>query len=271
MTVKEILNQLLEKRAESNINLNNIPPSYRLGAEGNVRAAKDAVERLKKQYVEEVSKTAFIVAVLGENSKEFAKLAEENFGMISLNHEEMFDRLQTALKAKLARDTYTQYEHSTLLSEILNLKAELGIVSLPLPTLNTQESYYNGELHSSMRTVLEKTYGDSLESIYLKKQMTEKALEKAHDGNSLPVVLYNYRGSVDGNFLPRPVQVIDLDEMAGGSQVSLELVKSLLMDVKSKVKKTKKQKVQKELTEQQPEEQVSETQSSETGEGEVNE
>lgn len=269
MSVKELLSQLLEKRAESNINLNNIPPSHRLGAEGNVRAAKEAAEMLKKQYFEEVSKTAFIVAVLGEQSEAFAKLAEDNFGMVALNHEEMNDRLLLAMKAKLARDTYTQYEHSTLLSEILNLKAELNILSLPLPTLNTQESYYNGELKTSMRTVLEKTYGDSLDSVYLKKQMTEKALQKGFDGNALPVVLYNYKGSVDGNFLPRPIQVLDLDELtdSNSEKVGLDLVSSLLVDVKSKVKKTKKQKAAKEAVK----EDSLETQSSETGEGEVNE
>lgn len=270
MSVKEILSQLLEKRAESNINLNSIPPSHRLGAEGNVRAAKEAAEALKKQYFEEVSKTAFIVAVLGEQSEAFAKLAEDNFGMVALNHEEMNDKLLLAMKAKLARETYTQYEHSTLLSEILNLKAELNILSLPLPTLNTQESYYNGELKSSMRTVLEKTYGDSLDSIYLKKQMTEKALQKGFDGNVLPVVLYNYKGSVDGNFLSRPIQVLDLDELtdSNSEQVNLELVKSLLVDVKSKVKKTKKQKA---TTKEVAQEDSLETQLSETGEGEVNE
>jgi hypothetical protein len=251
MTVKEILNQLLEKRAESNINLNNIPPTYRLGAEGNVRAAKEAADMLKKQYFEEVSKTAFIIAVLGKDSETFAKLAEENFGMVALDNEEMHNRLLQALRSKLARDTYTQYEHSTLLSEILNLKSELNILTLSLPNLNTQEPYYNGELESSVRTVLQKTYGDSLNSVYLKKRMTEKALEMAYEGNALPVVLYNYKGDLDNTYLPRPVQVIDLDEMLedGTLKVNLELVKSLLMDVKSKMKKNKKQKTKNSLEE----------------------
>lgn len=239
MTIKELLNQFIEKNAEASISLNNIPPSYRVGAEGNVRAAKDAAEKLKKQYFEEVAKSTIIVAVKGQNSEEFAKIADANFETMSLSHTSLLDRLYNTLKTKLARDNYSQYEHSTLVGEIVALKNELEIVQLPLPTLNTQEGYYNQDLRKSMETVLTKTYGDSLNSVYLKKQIVERALQNRFDGTVLPVVLYNYKGELDTNFLPRPTQVIDLDEITnnGESELGIDLVKSLLVDVKSKIRK----------------------------------
>jgi hypothetical protein len=252
MTIKEILNQFIEKNAEANISLNSVPPSIRVGAEGNVRAAKAAAETLKKQYFEEVTKSAVLVAVRGKQSEQFAKIADENFETLSLSHTSLLDRLYNTLKTKLAREHYSQYEHSTLVGEIVNLKSELGIIQLPIPTLNTQEAYYNQDLRKSMETVMEKTYGDSLNAIYLKKQITEKALERRFDGNVLPVVIYNYRGELDTNYLPRPVQVIDLDEITNDGEVELgiDLVKSLLVDVKSKIRKpSKRAKATKETTE----------------------
>lgn len=239
MTIKEILIQFIEKNAEANISLNNIPYTYRVGAEGNVRAAKEAAEKLKKQYFEEVAKNTVIVAVKGQQSEEFAKIADANFETMSLSHNSLIDRLHQALKTKLAREQYSQYEHSTLVGEIVALKNELEIVQLPLPALNTQEAYYNQDLRKSMESVLSKTYGDSLNSVYLKKQILERALQSRFDGTMLPVVLYNYRGELDTNFLPRPAQVIDLDEVTNHGEVELgiDLVKSLLVDVKSKIRK----------------------------------
>jgi len=242
MTIKEILNQFIEKNAEANISLNNIPYTYRTGAEGNVRAARELAEKLKKQYFEEVAKSAIIIAVKGQQSEQFAEIADANFETMSLSHTGLLDRLYNTLKTKLARDSYSQYEHSTLVGEIVALKNELEIVQLPLPALNTQETYYNQDLRKSMETVLSKTYGDSLNSVYLKKQLVEKALQSRFDGNVLPVILYNYRGELDTNFLPRPAQVIDLDEVTDNGEVELgiELVKSLLTDVKSKIRKPNK-------------------------------
>ena len=250
MSAKDLLSAFIEKNAEANINLNNIAPNIRAGVEGNVRAAKEAANVLRLQYCEEVTKNAFIIAVKGKLSEEFAKMADDNFETLSLNHDGLLDKFYSALKVKLARDTYSQYEHATLLHEIVNLKNELGIVQMPLPVLNTKDSYYNQELRKSIGMVLEKTYGESLNAVFLKKQMFEKALERRFDGTALPVVLYNYRGNLNQDFLPRPVHVIDLDEAIGDNidKLKIDLVKSLLTDVKSKIRKPRKSKAGLEVT-----------------------
>lgn len=241
MSLKELMNQLSEVEAEAAINVDEVDPAVRVGAEGRQRQAKSEVGQLRKRYLADVIPHVFIVAVSGPGSEQFGKLSSDKFDTIALDYKSLPKELANRLVARRCGEIYGQNEHWMLLTELNGLKNKYDIVRMPAPVFSALSSYYNKNLHEAVELLLRETYQNTLSTHVLRAEIAAAALERRFYGTKLPVVLYNYdqelESGLDLTLLPRPVTLIDTTD-----DVTEESVKSALLKVKDLVGGSKKRK-----------------------------
>lgn len=234
MALKELMTQLIDMEAEASINLDEVDPKVRVGAEGRQRAAQSAVAQLRNQYLSEIVNHAFIIAVKGPGSEEFGRLSSEKFDTIAVDYKFLTKRLVRALRSRRASDMYNQTEHWMMLTELQQLKLEYDIISLPAPGLSALSSYYQRPLEEAVENLLRDTYGNRLVTAVLRREIGQQALSKKFQGTKLPVVIYNFDQPIDSGLdltiLTRPVALVNTT-----SEVTEESTKRELIKVRDKL------------------------------------
>jgi hypothetical protein len=232
MTLNELITQIKDKRAEASIDPLECDPRIRSGAEGLVRAAKDAVSNLERQYKNEVVNHSVVIAVVGDNSQNFADVCANKFHTISINYKMIVNVLEKAIKARGGRNEYGNQEHFIMLSELNPLKVKYEIVSMAIPQINNyQDNVWEQPIYIALDKIFQRSYENSLYSAITRREIGNLALEAEFTGQALPVVVYNYTGGVDSQFLPEPVEVVETN-----GPIDEDFVKSVLLTVKKKVK-----------------------------------
>jgi hypothetical protein len=234
MKLKELMDQIKDKRAEASVDPSECDPRVRAGAEGLVRAAKEVVVRLEREYQEEVIKSAVIIAVSGKGSEKFARTSKDAFHTLSVDYQGITNRLVDSIRKRGGQEEYNNQEHWMLMAELNQIKLEYGIVQIPAPTINhyTDNVFYQ-PLRKAIDNLFRKNYDSSLYSAITRREIGKMALAAEFDGKLLPVVVYNYTGEVDNLMLPQPTEVLEVNE----DEVSDSLVKKVLLNVKNKLKK----------------------------------
>ena len=236
MSLKEILNQLRERKVESEMVLEAVEPKYRPGVEGTIRSAKDEMVRLTNLYKAEAVRNTVLIGVRGPGAAKFAEIAQESFKTVSINYKEIAVRITKSLRERRAQDTYSQHEHYLLLTELNNTKAQYGIAFLPPPSFTFNDGSFGQPLEIAIERVISANYNNTLYSIVTKKDIGDYALKAEFAGKTLPVVLYNYT-DVDAAHLQEPLTVVDADE-----NIDTEFVKTVLNGVRNRLKKAKSSK-----------------------------
>jgi len=174
-----------------------------------------------------------LIAVSGEGCREFAEIAAKDCGTVSVDFQGVTKKLVERLKARYASDTYNQGTHFILLDEFQKLKLEYEILRIAAPQVSGyNDGIYDFPLEEAVDKLLIKNYGDKLFSAISRREIGEQALNGKFNGKKLPVVLYNYTGSVDTDSLPLPLVTLAID-----SKVTLKSVKKALTEVSSKLNK----------------------------------
>ena len=229
MSLKQIMTQLADMEAEASVNLDEVDPRVRVGAEGRWRAAQASIGQLRAQYMQEVVKSVFVIAVGGPNAEQFAEIARNSFDTIALDYQFLTKLLTRRLKARRCADVYGQNEHWMLLTELNQIKGEYDVVSLPAPVFTALSTYYQQEIQTAVDILLRETYQSRLNSIVLRREIASEALKKRFDGSKLPVIIYNYdqplESGLDESLLPQPVTLIDTTGEVTEASVKAELIK----------------------------------------------
>jgi len=231
MRIKNLLDQLRDKRAEASILPEEAEPRVRAGVEAIVRNAKQAVESLSDEYKNAVMAHVVLIAVRGPNSKEFADLAEAKMKTLAVDFTAIQTKLISNLVTRNASKTYGQNEHFLVLDEFNRLRIEQKFLSLPAPKIERyNDGIYEAPLELAIPMLIKKNYEGSLFSAMTRRTIGALALEKEFVGKFLPVVIYNYEPPVDQTFLPLPTVEVDAD-----GKVTEKSVRSAMNDVRAKM------------------------------------
>jgi hypothetical protein len=231
MSIKDIVAQLKEKQAESRIIPEESDPRVRAGVEAIVRNAKSELTRLESQYRTEVMGHVVVIAVNGPDSKDFAEIASKKMKTLAVDFRGVLSHLLTNLRARSASARYGQNEHFLLLDEFNRLKLTLGVAQLPAPKISHySDGIYEAELEFAVSSLITKNYENSLYSVVSRHEIGKAALQNEFVGKYFPVVLYNYSGPIDQQFLPFPIV-----EFTADGNVNEKSVKAVMNDVKAKL------------------------------------
>jgi hypothetical protein len=232
MTLKELISQIEDKRAEAALSVEDSDPRVRAGVEATIRNAVRALEQLETDYKDAVIPSAVLIAVEGNGSKEFADTARIAFDTPAVDYEGVTNRIIKSVKERSGRSEFNTQEFFMVLDELNKIKLEYGILSLPTPRVNAGvDKVYNFPIEEAIRTLLKVNYDEQLNSVVTRREIGKLALGMKFVGKNLPVVVYNYRGSLDEQYLPRPLVTVT----ATLADVNKDFVKEVLTQVKNRL------------------------------------
>jgi len=237
MSLKETLQQLKERRAESLLDPNESDPKVRAGVESIARNAKAALPKLAQEYAAKVEQVLLLINVTGPGAKKFAQYARDKMKVLAYDHTSIVHTLADRVRSRGGSETFGSSEGHLLLSELLNIKTAYMISNLPPLRLNeTVPTPFESPLEEAIQSSLEFSYGIGLYDATILREAQSEALEAEFSGNVLPIVVYNYKGSENrvGAILPVPAFHIEVP-----FSVSVDFVKNQLLKVKENLKQGK--------------------------------
>lgn len=232
MSLKERISQIEEKRAEAALSVEDSDPRVRAGVEATIRNAIQTLEQLETDYKDAVIPMAALIAIEGDGSKEFANTARIAFDTPTVDYEGVTNRIIDNVRTRSGRNEFTTQEFFLVLDELNKIKLEYGILSLPVPRVNAgSDRVYNCSIEEAVRNLLKINYDEQLNSVVTRREIGKLALSMKFSGKNLPVVVYNYRGSLDEQYLPRPLVTVS----ANLAEVNKDYVKEVLTQVKNRL------------------------------------
>ncbi|MGH7241088.1 MAG: hypothetical protein ACREGB_02200 [Candidatus Saccharimonadales bacterium] len=235
--IKVILEQVLEKRAEIAMRLEDVDPKVRAGVEAKIRNATLELPIVEGRYKDAIVPLTAIVAVTGPESKKFADLALElKYVSFILDYKAVVERIAVSLKKRNGGELYGNQEHFLALDELNQIRLEYNMLRLPSPMINAHlDPVINHPLREALDNMFVKNYGPSLYSAVTRRDIGKEALARNFTGNVFPVVLYNYTGDYDKAFLPNPVDVVQITE-----EVTPAFIKNKLTAAKARINRNLK-------------------------------
>lgn len=202
--LKAIHQQIEQLRVEASVDLSLVDPRVRGMAEARARQAGEALQEAKKRYREAAVRNSAILLVSGANSQDFGLLAAEHFSAVSVDWQRIEDEIVTAIRARGGNmELYGTYEHGILTGYLLDQKVRLGVQTMPYPQPNGPA--FNALYKPTSDAVLEvllNNFGWELHATFARLAVAEAAERAEFVGNTIPVVLYNFKGALPGHILP---------------------------------------------------------------------
>lgn len=209
--LKEIVSQLRDARATTNLSLDSVDPRYRSGVEGRIRQAENEIQALEQEYRDEVADNLLIVGLRGAGSKNFAEHASDS--MLCVDQNMVVNIITKNIEERLPNYAgFSGQELNALLGELNEVRALYGIQSIPpIQDNNIAATVASLPLRDAIDRVLRSNYGIQIHSAVIRRHASNTALEKMYDGaGRLVVGIYNYSG-IDPLILPEPHVIVDLD------------------------------------------------------------
>ncbi len=232
MSLKERITQIEDKRADAALSVEDSDPRVRAGVEATIRNAKQALEQLEADYKDAVIPLTALIAVQGSGSEEFANTARIAFDTPTVDYQAATNRIVDSVRSRSGRNEFSTQEFFLVLDELNKIKLEYGILSLPVPRVNAGvDRVYNCAIEEAVKNLLRINYDEQLNSVVARREIGKLALNMKFTGKNLPVVVYNYNGSLDEQHLPRPLVTVS----ASLDDVNKEYVKDVLVQVKNRL------------------------------------
>lgn len=236
--LKELLKQIEEAEAESNIDVSSLNPGVQAMAEGMRKNAETRLEGLIDRYKNEVTKSGVIVAVSGEGAQKYAEMAKKA-GWLTFDFNHLTNHIASSLKERSQSKVFGNQEWYLFMDELNQLKMDFRISNIPQPTINhTTDSVYEQPFKIAVDNLLKKNYAYSLHSAVAKRMIGDAAYKEKFDKEHLPVVLYNCSG-VDQDFIPKPASVITVDNEITDKDV-MEHIKKVAQIITPKKRRGRK-------------------------------
>jgi hypothetical protein len=241
--LKELLKQLKDKQADSKIIPEQSDPRVRAGVEAMVRNAGPAIKDLENRYKEAVMGHVVVIGATGAGAKVFADMAVKQ-KCLGVDYTMIKTRFAKRLSERQRDAKFNQHSFFLLLDEIAKARIDYNMVRLPNPVnKGNAAGIIDQPLGEAVDRIIVKNYGQGLYSAISRREIGNAALAQEFSGKSLPVVLYNYAGSVDPSFLPNPVTTVDVpaDVTEAFVRQVFSKVRSLVVGSNAKTTKTETQ------------------------------
>lgn len=189
------LSKIKELYRKSTINLDEIPPKNRPGWVTVVRKAKDELDLVLKDYLNDVRANSLAIVLQGkrEDVEEFARLAVVATDTPTVDVNTFYGPLAHKLfAAQGGRNGIAVIpgHHETFMQAVSRLEKDLDILQMPRPefipgfTLNTPE-----DAMKYVRTSLGKKVGADLTNVMVSKLLLPAALDNDYDGGTFAFTL----------------------------------------------------------------------------------
>jgi hypothetical protein len=249
--LEETLSKLQELSTLANMNLEEVPGRIRPAKEMLKRQAQAELPTVRSHYRSVFSQSAFCIAVLGSNGKEFAETAATEGAGVAIDVDAIYKRLTAIVEPALGkvRQITASVILNTITQELRQIGAELGLASVPMPLYNN-DMYCPTEADTlvAIRKLIEDSVGSALQRVYIESEAVEKGINEGVAASTVPVALYgtdaeNVKAIAAQSFSGRYV-VVDTE----GKAVDNNLVVKTFNEIKEIVNptKTKKQKTKNE-------------------------
>ena len=183
MALKDILDKLTEKQAESRVDPLDCDRRVRSFVEGQVRSANEEIPKLELEYKEAAVKHAVIIAVHGSGAEKFGQVSRDTLHTLSIDFYAVAQEIADSVLNRGGSREYNTQEHWLLLNELLNIKSEYGIIQMQPPVIDYQkDGVLLSPTYDAIKLILDKNYGNSLYSAISRVKIGRLALES--DGNS---------------------------------------------------------------------------------------
>lgn len=235
--LKEVIAELKEVQALSQVRLENVDPSVRPGVEGKIRNAERSIGALKARYRSEICKYLHVVAATGKYSADFAEKAKSK--IMCVDNMYAVKLLTSRIGAKTRFNSFGGQELIMLRGELNRFQQEFGLTVGPIQDHGIASLVAHMPLDEAIDTVLRKNYGLQVHSAVIRRHVADLALEAMHAGSNLVVALYNYTGVAEP-FLPAPSATFDFSSEVTDEQVTSTLEEIAKSRRSQNLKKAKK-------------------------------
>lgn len=189
MSLQSIMNEYTAQSAAAARNPEEYHYASRPGIEMAIRAAKDKVDALEKQYQAELLKNGVAIFLDGPQATALAAHA----GVLAVDAEALYRRVAELVDPTLGSSrTFTANQASRALTELRNIGVELHIASMKqmdfgpaaeVPTLSDTLAIIRKGVRNALR--------DDLNRMYIEAALVRQALSLKFTGNSAPVFILN--------------------------------------------------------------------------------
>lgn len=205
MNLKNLLHEIDENRKWAEQDISALPVRTRPALETAVKEAQIRLKDLVDQYQKSVTQNAVGVMVVGpkEQAKQFAELAEETGGTFTLDGNLLYYTLATVVDSTLGHTrVFEPANMARLTSAIRDAAVDLGITTMNAPKYREKLLPTLDDTVALVRDLVREAAGDSMNVLFLRKQLAQGALEQRYTGAVTPVVIVNVTEDEMGGLKP---------------------------------------------------------------------
>lgn len=205
------------------------------------RQAKDRIAELTKEYGELVKEGAVAIFLLTEDPTEFAAIAQDDFGTVNLDSQELYRRIAAYIAPGIGpHHEFGAHQAGQMVAALRELGEELGMNSMPAPKHKILPVVVNNEKEVTeyIRGVIRESMGDELNLSFLERKLVAQALDAGFSNPAVPVLVIGAEeGEVEAlsKLFKVPTSTIKVT-----GPVNKDVVTKHFTAVKNKLRTTKK-------------------------------
>lgn len=247
MSLSDLVKELEAAQLDADIELSVVHPSIAAGMAMRKGQAEVNLVEIKKKYVETARGVSIGVFVVGPDDKtaEFAQLGEEEGGGVTVSAKALYSRVAEAVDHSYGDSPNSSREfgtvqYSVLISELSDIGRELGIDSMARPPVPAGLVLHKADVYDGIKTILDETFGHSLNALYLENAAFKKALDFKYSERVLPVFVVGVSSVEDAENLSGVAFAANNHVVAIAEEnISRDFVVKTLNALNKKTKKSK--------------------------------
>lgn len=160
---------------------------------GRQAAAIEKMKLLTRSYSEEMMRTSIFIVATGSTRASFAKVAEENFGMLVANADDFYKDLASRVVPSL----YLNKDGVSNVFDVLGRHLEDKMMELNVMEYNQLlfKSEYSRKINSAeeftamVKSAVNKQIGAEIAGVQAVRSLVNTAIERNHSADTTPIVL----------------------------------------------------------------------------------
>jgi hypothetical protein len=195
MSLSTILEKINEQKVIAEQDLNAVNPLVLSYKKGQVNSAKTKLEDLYVDYKNELLKNSVFILVTGDQSAEFASVAEEKFKCFSVDAKSMFKDILKQLSPDLYKNKKINASVFGVLGNLLEDRMKhLDVGSYNQLLFNTKYSKIVKNEEEMLNVIADSVcdiIGSEVVGLEALEQVTKKAVNKNYKSRIVPIILYD--------------------------------------------------------------------------------
>jgi len=201
MSLESILGKINEEKEIAKIDLDTISAKARVYKRGQVESAKAKLEGLYIDYKNEILKRAIFILVAGDDSSNFANIAEEKFKCFSVEGKVLFKEIVKELSPQLYLNKTMNAPIFDVISNVLEDKMKrLDVMSYNTLMFNTkyQRAVSNeSQMVDLVTEAVSDIVGGEVVGLDALERVAESGVNKNYKSSIVPILIH----STDEDFL----------------------------------------------------------------------